>query len=73
MPLDTYKDIMAPFSAKFRDGDSTWSLARPQELEAGLKWWQKKVDNGEAEAFVEEREIQRNRVGQTTCAWAVKI
>ena len=57
MSLDTYKDINAPLSAKFRDGDSTWALARPQELEAGLKWWQKKIDDGSAAAFIEEREI----------------
>ena len=30
----------------FRNGDSTWSLALDEELDAGLKWWKGEIDAG---------------------------
>ena len=30
----------------FRNGDSTWSLALEEELDAGLKWWKGEIDAG---------------------------
>jgi hypothetical protein len=67
-----YLDPHGPFEETFRNGDSTWSLATPSELEAGLKWWRTVVDAGGAEAYLEEREAVRARVGQTTAVIATK-
>lgn len=35
MDIKDYKNVNGPLDIVFRNGDSTWSLARPQELEAG--------------------------------------
>ena len=72
MALNDYKNLNGPLEIVFRNGDSTWSLARPQELEAGQIWWKKKLEAGTASAFIEEREKERARVGQTSCVWATK-
>ena len=63
MPLNKYLDIDGPLKKVFRDGDSTWSLAQKDELEAGLDWWKNDMNEIEKQAFIEEREIQRKRVG----------
>ena len=55
-----------PFKQEFRNADSTWSLATKEELEAGLAWLQAKIDAGEGEKFLAEREAIRAKIGQTT-------
>jgi len=50
---------MGPLTEAFRKSDSTWSLATPSELNAGLKWWKQMHDDGLAEEFVLEREKLR--------------
>ena len=72
MSLEAYGDIQGPFSKVFRDGDSTWSAATEEELEAGLAWWKSVVDAGEAEAFLAEREARRAVVGQTSAVTGQK-
>lgn len=72
MSIEAYGDIQGPFSKVFRDGDSTWSAATPEELEAGLAWWQGEVDAGRAEAFLAEREQRRAVVGQTSAVTGQK-
>ena len=54
---------MAPLSETFRKSDSTWSLATPVELKAGLAWWKQMHKDGLAEEFVYEREKLRYRCG----------
>jgi ubiquinone/menaquinone biosynthesis C-methylase UbiE len=61
-----YADINGPLSKVFRDGDSTWSAASEEELEAGLAWWKGELDAGRGEAFLAEREERRAVVGQTS-------
>lgn len=73
MPLDKYLDPNGPLTVFYRNGDSTWALSRPDELDAGLDWWKEKIANQTALSFIQEREIQRQRVGQSTCVWSVKI
>mmetsp|Transcript_8396 Transcript_8396/g.9763 ORF Transcript_8396/g.9763 Transcript_8396/m.9763 type:complete len:346 (-) Transcript_8396:664-1701(-) len=63
--IDAYLDIEGPFKKGFRDADSTWSLASPQELEQGLQWLRKKIET-DGDKFLKEREAIRAVVGQTT-------
>ena len=72
MRLDAYLDEKGPFSQLYRDGDSTWSLATPEELESGLDWWQSMHDANKAESWLEEREAIRAEVGQTSAVTSVK-
>lgn len=72
MPLEKYLDPNGPLTVFYRNGDSTWSLALGDELDAGLEWWQSKIDDGTAKSFIEEREVDRKRVGQSTCVWSLK-
>jgi len=75
MPLvreDVYLSVDAPLSQEFRDADSTWALATPEELDEGLTWLQKTINAGEAGAFLVEREALRAKVGQTTTVIACK-
>ena len=43
------------------------------ELEAGLKMLRAKIDAGEAETWLAEREALRARIGQTTTVVATKL
>lgn len=72
MPLDTYLDIEGPFKQEFRDGDSTWSLATPEELNQGLDWLRKKIDCNEAESYLKQREELRGQLGHLTSLVAYK-
>ena len=69
---DVYLDVTSPFRQDFRDADSTWALATPAEIDNGLEWLQDKIDAGEAETFLAEREALRSEVGQTTTVIAIK-
>ena len=70
--LDMYLDIEGPFSQQFRNADSTWALATEEELAEGLKWLRAKIDAGEGEKFLQEREAIRARIGQTTTVVATR-
>lgn len=70
--IDKYLDAGAPFDPAFRASDSTWSLASAEELEAGLAMWRRKIDAGEASAWLAEREAVRHWIGQTTTVVATK-
>lgn len=72
MALEVYEDVTGPFRESWRNGDSTWSLAGPAELERGLAEHRARVDAGEAEQFLAEREVLRAEVGQTTTITAFK-
>lgn len=63
---ELYLDVEGPFKESFRNGDSTWSLATPEELEKGQAWLREKIDKGEGAAYLAEREAVRARLGQTT-------
>ena len=72
MKLEAYLDLNGPFGQLYRDGDSTWSLATPEELEAGLDWWQSMHDAGNAESWLAQREQIRAEIGQTSAVTSVK-
>ena len=63
---DLYLNIEAPFDPLFRKADSTWALATEEELEKGLTWLRAKIEAGEGDKFLAEREAIRAKVGQTT-------
>ena len=71
-PKETLFDANVPFSENFRKADSTWTVATEGELKAGLNWWKKKIDNGEAEQFLKTQEEIRKLIGQTTCITSQK-
>jgi ubiquinone/menaquinone biosynthesis C-methylase UbiE len=66
VPLEQYLDICGPFNEAYRNSDSAWSLARPEELKFGLAWLRAKIDGSEGEQYLVEREAIRAEVGQTT-------
>jgi SAM-dependent methyltransferase len=68
---DKYLDVRGPFRREWRDADSTWALATPDELAAGLAAHRARVDDGTADAWLAKREALRAEVGQTTTlvAW----
>ena len=66
MRKDLYLDVNAPFEEKFRNGDSAWSLATESELQAGISWWKRMVETGKAAKALEDAEIARQLIGQTT-------
>ena len=62
-----YLNANGPFEKEFRNGDSTWSLATPEQLEKGLEWYKSTIiDTNKAEEYLNKREKIRNEVGQTT-------
>jgi len=71
--LDMYLDLEGPFDERFRNADSTWSLATEAELESGLTMLRRKIDNGTAEKWLHEREELRAQIGQTTTVIVSKV
>lgn len=63
MKMEHYSDLNAPFSETFRKGDSSWSLATKEELDAGLAWWKRQIDSGEAPKIFEKLEVSRKLWG----------
>ena len=72
---EAYLDVEGPFQERWRNANSTFLLASRElgeELERGLRWWRRKIDDGDAEAFLQKREALRADVGQTTAVTCVK-
>ena len=51
---------------------SIFSLATPEELEAALKWWRAKIDDGTADQYLKECEEERHRMGLSVSVVAYK-
>ena len=62
-PMEQYLDMNAPFSEAFRKSDSTWALATEAELKAGLDWWKRMIESGQAAKALEDAEIVRKVIG----------
>lgn len=69
---DLYLNVEGPFDQAFRNADSTWSLATDEELAAGLAMLKGKIEAGEGEKFLAEREAIRAKIGQTSTVIALK-
>ena len=63
---ENYLDPAGPFSAAWRAGDSAWSLTTEQELSLALDNVTSRLEDGSMNDFLEEREQQRAKIGQTT-------
>jgi SAM-dependent methyltransferase len=61
-----YLDPAGPLSAAWRAGDSSWSLTTDEELARAMTNVTSMLDDGSIDAFMEEREMLRAKIGQTT-------
>lgn len=61
-----YLDAAGPLNAAWRAGDSSWSLTTDEELAHATSNVTSMLDDGSMDAFMEERERLRARIGQTT-------
>ncbi|MDD9903009.1 MAG: methyltransferase domain-containing protein [Rhodospirillaceae bacterium] len=69
---DAYFDRLGPLDAAWRDGDSVWSLAPPEELEAAITRVRTMEEAGSLAAWVSEHEAQRLNTGQITYLRAIR-
>ena len=68
----SYFDTLGPLDKTFREGDSTWALATPEELAKALTFVQDMQKNGTLEKYFIDRERKRMLIGQTTFLVAQK-
>ncbi|MEO1979298.1 MAG: methyltransferase domain-containing protein, partial [Fuerstiella sp.] len=61
-----YLDSAGPLSAAWRAGDSSWSLTTDEELAHATAKVTSMLEDGSMDAFMEERELLRATIGQTT-------
>lgn len=61
-----YFDTHGPERQAWRDGDSTWAAATPEELERALARLADLHRRGAAEAFRREHDLRREEIGQNT-------
>lgn len=65
--------VKGGFMSTYRAGDSSWSMAENfGELDEGLQALQKMIDNGTTDAWLQEREVLRMKMGQATFITAYK-
>ena len=67
-----YLDPQGPLKKSYRDGDSTWSLAEQEELDAALERVRTMNSQGTMAAYLEQREALRRNTGQATFVFARK-
>jgi SAM-dependent methyltransferase len=61
-----YHDPRAPLDSEWRDGDSTWALLEPAELDAILERVRRLDEEGTLEAWKTRADEGRRRLGQVT-------
>ena len=61
-----YLDSRGPLEKAWRDGDSTWSLVTPEELERAGKRIREMDASGTLTEYVSRQDARRPRIGQTT-------
>ena len=62
---DAWLDKDGPFKPEWRNADSTWALATPEELESALKFWRQTVDEGKGEEYIAKFEEKRKQIGSS--------
>jgi SAM-dependent methyltransferase len=70
---ENYLDLAGPINKEFRDGDSTWSLATPEELERAIERTKTMNQEGRMAKYLDSREDLRKHIGQTTFVFAYKL
>ncbi len=63
---DAYFNRLGPLDAAWRDGDSVWSLAPPEELKLACQRVQNMEDDGTLADYVNDHNAQRLATGQIT-------
>ena len=69
----SYFSAEGVFDPNWRNGDSIWALATPNELEAALQQARQLAETGELESFMSQHDAARGEVGQLTFSSAQKI
>jgi ubiquinone/menaquinone biosynthesis C-methylase UbiE len=69
---DNYLDPKGPLKASWRNGDSAWSLAEPEELAKAIEHVTEMNESGSILSFQDDREALRREIGQTTSVSAFK-
>lgn len=69
---DAYLDVCGPLKDTWRDGDSVFSLARPEELAEACRQIRRMKKEGTLQAFAASRDQARKRLGQVTFVLASK-
>jgi ubiquinone/menaquinone biosynthesis C-methylase UbiE len=69
---ENYLDPLGPLKKDFRDGDSTWSLATAEELEAAFERVRTLNQENRMVQYLENREKRRQHIGQTTFIFGYK-
>ena len=69
---DSYLDPEGPLKELYRCGDSAWSMVEEHDLKVALDKVRDMNAYGSIAGFIEEREVLRNRIGQTTFIFARK-
>lgn len=69
---DAYFDARGPLDEKWRDGDSTWSLASEEELSRVLSKVEAMDKSGELAEYVSAHDARRLDIGQVSILHAVK-
>jgi len=67
---DQYLDSEGPLKEFWREGDSTWALATPEELEAAKSRVKALLEEDAMAQYISSREALREKVGQSTSIWA---
>ena len=70
---ENYLDPTGPLHKSFRDGDSTWSLTTPEELERAIERTKTMNQEGSMAMYLDSREDSRKNIGQTTFVFAYKL
>ena len=63
---EQYLDPSGPLNPAWRAGDSSWSLASEEELAHATAEVRTRLDDGSMTAFIDDREMLRGELGQTT-------
>lgn len=69
---DAYFNRTGPLDPAWRDGDSVWSLAPPEELDAACTQVRDMENAGTLTAYVADHDAERLTIGQITYLCAIK-
>lgn len=69
---DSYLNVDGIFDKKWRDGDSSWSLATKEEIKNAQEKITEMKDKGTIDEYIKRREELRNNIGQITFVYSVK-
>jgi len=69
----SYFSAEGVFDPNWRNGDSIWALATPDELKTALKEAARLAEAGELDSFMRHHDAKRQSIGQLTFSSAQKL